>query len=88
MVINKINDYEDVERNKRLVALNLTDEYVNPINIEEEDLTTEEESAGSIFGAILALFFVMYVISGAMYPAIDLGAGEKERGTMETLIST
>jgi len=88
LVINKINDFEDVERNKRLVALNLTDEYVNPINIEEEDLTTEEESAGSIFGAILALFFVMYVISGAMYPAIDLGAGEKERGTMETLIST
>ena len=30
----------------------------------------------------------MYVISGSMYPAIDLGAGEKERGTMETLIST
>ena len=88
LVINKINDFEDVERNNRLVALNLTDEYVNPINIEEEDLTTEEESAGSIFGAILALFFVMYVISGAMYPAIDLGAGEKERGTMETLIST
>ena len=88
LVINKINDFEDVERNKRLVALNLTDEYVNPINIEEKDLTTEEESAGSIFGAILALFFVMYVISGAMYPAIDLGAGEKERGTMETLIST
>ncbi len=88
LVINKINDFEEVERNKRLVALNLNDEYVNPINIEEEDLTTEEESAGSIFGAILALFFVMYVISGAMYPAIDLGAGEKERGTMETLIST
>jgi len=88
LVIDKINDFEDVERNNRLVALNLTDEYVNPINIEEKDLTTEEESAGSIFGAILALFFVMYVISGAMYPAIDLGAGEKERGTMETLIST
>ena len=26
--------------------------------------------------------------TGSMYPAIDLGAGEKERGTMETLIST
>ena len=62
---------------------------MNPITINEEDLTTEEESAGSIFGALLALFFVMYVISsGSMYPAIDLGAGEKERGTMETLIST
>ena len=88
LVTNIIDDFEEAERNERLVALNLTNEYVNPIIIEEEDLTTEQESAGSIFGAILALFFVMYVMSGSTYPAVDLGAGEKERGTMETLIST
>lgn len=88
LVTNIIDDFEEEERNERLVALNLTNEYVNPIVIEEEDLTTEQESAGSIFGAILALFFVMYVMSGSTYPAVDLGAGEKERGTMETLIST
>ena len=88
IVLNIVDDYEDTVRNKRLEALNIDEKYVNPITINEEDLTTEEESAGSIFGALLAFFFVMYVISGAMYPAIDLGAGEKERGTMETLIST
>ena len=88
IVLNIVDDYEDTVRNNRLEALNIDENFVNPITINEEDLTTEEESAGSIFGALLALFFVMYVISGAMYPAIDLGAGEKERGTMETLIST
>ena len=88
IVLNIVDDYEDTVRNNRLEALNIDENFVNPITINEEDLTTEEESAGSIFGAILAFFFVMYVISGAMYPAIDLGAGEKERGTMETLIST
>ena len=88
IVSNIVDDYEESIRNNRLEVLNLDENYVNPITINEEDLTTEEESAGSIFGALLALFFVMYVISGSMYPAIDLGAGEKERGTMETLIST
>ena len=88
IVSNIVDDYEKSIRNNRLELLNLDENYVNPITINEEDLTTEEESAGSIFGALLALFFVMYVISGSMYPAIDLGAGEKERGTMETLIST
>ena len=88
IVSNIVDDYEESVRNNRLELLNLDENYVNPITINEEDLTTEEESAGSIFGALLALFFVMYVISGSMYPAIDLGAGEKERGTMETLIST
>ena len=88
LVLNIVDDFEENIRTSRLELLNLDENYVNPITIDEEDLTTEEESAGSIFGAILALFFVMYVISGSMYPAIDLGAGEKERGTMETLIST
>ena len=88
LVTTIIDDFEEAERGERLAALNLDEAYVNPISINKEDLTTEEESAGSIFGAILALFFVMYVMTGSMYPAIDLGAGEKERGTMETLIST
>ncbi len=88
LVTGIIDDFEKTETDQRLAALNLDESYVNPISINKEDLTTEEESAGSIFGGVLALFFVMYVISGSMYPAIDLGAGEKERGTMETLIST
>ena len=88
LVTTIIDDFEEAERNERLAVLDLDEAYVNPISINKEDLTTEEESAGSIFGAILALFFVMYVMTGSMYPAIDLGAGEKERGTMETLIST
>ena len=83
-----IDSYENDERSERLSSLNLDEEFINPINIIEEDLTTEKEAAGSFFGGILAFFFVMYVITGSMYPAIDLGAGEKERGTMETLIST
>ena len=83
-----IDNYENDERSERLSSLNLDEEFINPIDIIEEDLTTEKEAAGSFFGGILAFFFVMYVITGSMYPAIDLGAGEKERGTMETLIST
>ena len=83
-----IDSYENDERSERLSSLNLDEEFINPINIIEEDLTTEKEAAGSFFGGILAFFFVIYVITGSMYPAIDLGAGEKERGTMETLIST
>ena len=83
-----IDSYENDERSERLSSLNMDEDFINPIDIIEEDLTTEKEAAGSFFGGILAFFFVMYVITGSMYPAIDLGAGEKERGTMETLIST
>ena len=62
-----INNFENDERASRLSSLNLDEEFINPINILEEDLTTEKEAAGSIFGGILAFFFVMYVITGSMY---------------------
>jgi len=32
--------------------------------------------------------FLLFCFSGAMYPALDLGAGEKERGTLETILTS
>ena len=88
IVSNVIDDYDDQIRNERLNNLNVDENFINPITVLDEDLTTNEEFAGSIIGGILAFLFIVYIMSGSMYPAIDLGAGEKERGTMETLIST
>tara|TARA_Y100000816_G_scaffold290014_1_gene277743 strand:- start:723 stop:1931 length:1209 start_codon:yes stop_codon:yes gene_type:complete len=88
IVSDLIDDYDDQIRNERLNNLNVDENFINPITVLDEDLTTNEEFAGSIIGGILAFLFIVYIMSGSMYPAIDLGAGEKERGTMETLIST
>ena len=88
IVNDVIDDYDDQIRNERLNNLNVDENFINPIIVLDEDLTTNEEFAGSIIGGILAFLFIVYIMSGSMYPAIDLGAGEKERGTMETLIST
>ena len=44
---------------------------------------------GAIFSLLLRIFpfvLVMWSLAGALYPAVDLCAGEKERGTMETLL--
>ena len=88
IVSDVIDDYDDQIRNERLNNLNVDENFINPITVLDEDLTTNEEFAGSIIGGLLAFLFIVYIMSGSMYPAIDLGAGEKERGTMETLIST
>lgn len=88
LVVRKINDFNDLKRNERLVNFGINPEELEPINLIEEDLTTEREFAGSIIGAFVALIFVAYLMQGTSTPALDLGAGEKERGTMETLAST
>ncbi|MCA9161919.1 MAG: CPBP family intramembrane metalloprotease [Planctomycetales bacterium] len=52
--------------------------------------TVEPEGAGGgvSLAALVPLILVLTTITGAVYPAIDLTAGERERGTLETLIAS
>ena len=88
ILMNIINDYEKDIISARLNDLNIDENILDPIDLEEEDLTTDKEFAGTFIGALIAFLFIAYILQGSMYPAIEMGAGEKERGTMETLIST
>jgi len=45
-----------------------------------------EKVGGNIIGGFIPYIIIILCFTGAMYPAIDLTAGEKERGTMETLL--
>lgn len=42
---------------------------------------------GTYAGGILPYFFITFCFLGCLYPAIDMFAGEKERGTLETLLT-
>jgi sodium transport system permease protein len=59
---------------------------INPITIEEKGTANMREILGERMGGILPYLFIIFCLLGSMYPAIDLGAGEKERGTLETLL--
>ncbi len=48
----------------------------------------KQEIIGKYAGGFLPYIFIAFLFMGCMYPAIDLFAGEKERGTMETLLTT
>ncbi len=63
------------------------EEILNPILIADEDLSTTEESVGSMIGMMMPFFIITMILLGAIYPAIDVTAGEKERGTLETLLT-
>ncbi|MEM6978753.1 MAG: ABC transporter permease subunit/CPBP intramembrane protease [Planctomycetota bacterium] len=47
-----------------------------------------EEAEESLLASVLPLVLVLMTITGAVYPAIDLTAGERERGTMEALMAS
>jgi sodium transport system permease protein len=71
----------------RFKKLDLDESIVSSIRVEEHDVASPKERFGKTVGGMVPYFFVIFCFMGAMYPAIDLAAGEKERGTMETLLT-
>jgi sodium transport system permease protein len=60
--------------------------YTDPFQIKAEDSASASEQGVSVWAKLFPFLLVMMSLTGAFYPAIDLCAGEKERGTMETLL--
>jgi sodium transport system permease protein len=58
----------------------------NPVDAEEIDVAKQEQIAANVWSKMFPALVVIMAVTGAFYPAVDLGAGEKERGTMETLL--
>ncbi|MCB1121255.1 MAG: ABC transporter permease, partial [Verrucomicrobiae bacterium] len=87
-IMGVINDYQKGVREKRIQDLGYTLEFINPVKTEFEDTATEQEQIGEAVGGFIPYIFILLCFTGAMYPAIDLGAGEKERGTLETLLTS
>jgi sodium transport system permease protein len=83
-----LKKYSDNIVKNRLAARNLAVSVLNPFEIKQENVAPPEKVGGAAIGGFLGYFVIVLCLQGAMYPAIDLTAGEKERGTMETILSS
>jgi len=81
-----IREYEDQVIDDRFQRLDLDREISDPVKIERHDIASQREKIGKSIGGFLPYIFVLMAFMGCMYPALDLGAGEKERNTLETLL--
>ena len=53
-----------------------------------QNVASGKEMGAFLLGLLLPIIFVVMVAIGCFYPAVDAVAGERERGTWETLVST
>jgi len=72
---------------RRLEQIGKTRDFIEPLSVTQVSVASPEKLGGSVLGQIIALTLVIMTITGAIYPAIDLTAGERERGTLETLMT-
>ena len=80
------SDYREKTVAARLVARGLPAALVRPFEVKTENVAPPEKVGGNIIGGMIPYLFILLCFTGAMYPAMDLTAGEKERGTMETIL--
>src|SRR5471032_1133454 len=89
-VMSVIGGQNRVLREQALSALNLNRDQLryalDPITLEDHSTANKREQMGALVGGLLPYILLMVCLMAAMYPAIDTAAGEKERGTLETLL--
>lgn len=83
------SDYRDSVVKGRLAAKGLGESVLKPFEVKTKNVAPPEKSGGALFfGGFIAYIVVFLCFNGGMHPAMDLTAGEKERGTMETILSS
>lgn len=78
--------YEDKILEERLYSKGLEKEFLTPVLLESKDEATHSETLGLSLGGSLGMLLISTIMMGAFYPTIDVITGEKERGTLETLL--
>lgn len=86
-LINEVYTKEVVKA--RLSTRGIDVSILNPLSIKEKTVAKEKGGMGKmLLDMILPMMLVLYAMTGPMAAATDLGAGEKERGTLEPLLTT
>ncbi len=82
-----IERYSATIGSKRLLARGVSPGLMQTVQLDEVDLSTAEERGARLL-AIIPMFVIMACFMCSMYIAIDVGAGERERGSLESLVLT
>ncbi|MCM1182218.1 MAG: ABC transporter permease subunit [Roseburia sp.] len=86
-----LEELADLYREKLLLANlereGLEEDFLYPVTYESADAASVSESVGLNIGGAIGMLLITMILLGAFYPAVDVTTGEKERGTLETLLT-
>ncbi|MCI0664905.1 MAG: ABC transporter permease, partial [Acidobacteria bacterium] len=83
-----LNQLKEARIKNELQRAGLPERILTPFTVEKVNTAPPQKMSGMFIGAMIGYMLVTFMLMGAMYPAIDMTAGEKERRTMEMLLSS
>lgn len=85
LALNAFNQQITVQR---LNEVGVDTSVLNPVTLDAQDLATAAQRAGVTAAFFLPVLIGVTIVQGGQFIAIDVTAGEKERGTLEALLMT
>jgi sodium transport system permease protein len=86
-VVRVLEAVNRIKQERMIAQWGIPQAVLEPVRIDAVSVASPKKVGGMVLGTIVPLVLVLMTITGAIYPAIDLTAGERERGTLETLIA-
>ena len=91
-ILGVLNQWEDNLTTERIESAGLdVEDTLNPLrwdgSISGADVATKGEQAGMLLSLFIPFVLAIWTASAAVQPAIDMTVGERERGTLESLLS-
>lgn len=83
-----VDRWWDTWRTKEMIEAGLSPTLSEPIQLQVLDTSVSSIRQAVRWSKVLPFVMLVWALTGAFYPAVDLCAGEKERGTLETLLSS
>ncbi|ADK14571.1 MULTISPECIES: ABC transporter permease [Clostridium] len=84
-----IDKYSKNIVSKRLEKRNIDSKILTPINVAQDTIEKKESGIGKLMLNIMVpLLLILGSVGNTVAPSLDLGVGEKERGTLEPLLTT
>ncbi len=71
---------------EREIARGLPPGFTRAVSVLARNVAPPSRRVGQILGSMMPMLLIMMSLLGGFLPAVDLTAGEKERGTMQTLL--
>src|SRR3954469_2456958 len=83
-----LRDYRDEVVTKALAQKGVAREVLIPFEVKEQNAAPPKKVAANLLGGLVPYLIIFLTFVGCMPPALDVTVGEKERGTMETILAS